>query len=369
MKKYVVFCMMVTIVALTAVTAWATVGEIIAFPVSTIPDNFLACDGSAVSRSTYSELFDVLGTTYGDGDGSTTFNLPDYRGYFLRGWNAGQSVDPDAASRTDRGDGTTGDYVGTKQGEQFKSHNHGYTYYKYTYPNGTEKLGGAGTSISYVTGSSSGTGGAETRPKNINVMYCIRYQDEVPLPITVDWDSVYNKPENLDIDSTDDITTVAWDDITDKPTNLDTDTTDDFSGSYNDLTDVPVNMDTDSTDDFSGDYNDLTNAPTTIPGIYDSGWFACANGGTYQKTHNLGTTQLVVKVYFSTSANGAGMFEQTQLYNDGQEFGAIVQDITSTTVTVQAAKIFCGWGFDSDGESDNRRWSSGYYRVIVVSIG
>lgn len=42
----------------------------------TLPDSYLACDGSAVSRTTYAELFDVIGTTYGMGDGTTTFNLP-----------------------------------------------------------------------------------------------------------------------------------------------------------------------------------------------------------------------------------------------------------------------------------------------------
>jgi microcystin-dependent protein len=46
----------------------------------TVPDNFLVCDGSAVSRTTYADLFDVIGTVYGAGDGSTTFNLPDLSG-------------------------------------------------------------------------------------------------------------------------------------------------------------------------------------------------------------------------------------------------------------------------------------------------
>lgn len=49
------------------------------------PDNTIYCDGSAVSRTTYAELFDAIGTTYGAGDGSSTFNIPDLRGYFIRG--------------------------------------------------------------------------------------------------------------------------------------------------------------------------------------------------------------------------------------------------------------------------------------------
>lgn len=56
------------------------IGSIVLFCGSTIPEHCLACDGSAVSRSEYSDLFDAIGTTYGPGDGSTTFNLPDFSG-------------------------------------------------------------------------------------------------------------------------------------------------------------------------------------------------------------------------------------------------------------------------------------------------
>lgn len=91
-------------------------GLIMAWPHDTIPDGWLEADGSAVGREAYPDLFANIGTTYGVGDGSTTFNLPDYRGQFLRGQDNTAGTDPDAGSRTDRGDGTTGDNVGTKQG-------------------------------------------------------------------------------------------------------------------------------------------------------------------------------------------------------------------------------------------------------------
>ena len=52
---------------------------------------YLICNGAAVSRTTYADLFSVLGTTYGSGDGSTTFNLPDFRGDFIRGYLSGTS--------------------------------------------------------------------------------------------------------------------------------------------------------------------------------------------------------------------------------------------------------------------------------------
>jgi microcystin-dependent protein len=56
------------------------IGTIQEYAGSTAPDGYLMCDGSAVSRTTYKDLFNVIGTTYGSGDGSTTFNLPNIKG-------------------------------------------------------------------------------------------------------------------------------------------------------------------------------------------------------------------------------------------------------------------------------------------------
>lgn len=100
------------------------VGSIFTFPVSTTPVGYLVCDGSAVSRTTYADLFALIGVTYGNGNGSTTFNLPDYRGKFLRGLDDGAGIDPEAALRLDRGDGTTGDVVGTNQDSAMLNHLH-----------------------------------------------------------------------------------------------------------------------------------------------------------------------------------------------------------------------------------------------------
>lgn len=65
-------------------------GIIFPYAGSSAPDGFLLCDGSAVSRATYADLFALIGTTYGAGDGSTTFNVPDLRGSVIIG--AGQRV-------------------------------------------------------------------------------------------------------------------------------------------------------------------------------------------------------------------------------------------------------------------------------------
>lgn len=61
------------------------IGSVIAFAGSTAPDGYFICDGRAVSRTIYSKLFAVIGTTYGPGDGSTTFNIPDLRDKFIEG--------------------------------------------------------------------------------------------------------------------------------------------------------------------------------------------------------------------------------------------------------------------------------------------
>jgi microcystin-dependent protein len=72
----------------TAQTTAAPPGAIMAFAASAAPTGWLICDGSAISRATHATLFAVVGTTWGAGDGSTTFNVPDLRGQFLRGYDS-----------------------------------------------------------------------------------------------------------------------------------------------------------------------------------------------------------------------------------------------------------------------------------------
>lgn len=69
------------------------VGMVAAFASNSAPTGWLAADGSAVSRTTYARLFSRIGTIYGAGNGTTTFNLPDGRGVFLRGFDAGRGLD------------------------------------------------------------------------------------------------------------------------------------------------------------------------------------------------------------------------------------------------------------------------------------
>lgn len=62
-------------------------GIIVFYPNNNIPNGWLRCDGATYSRSTYARLFEVLGVSYGVGDGVSTFNVPDLRNYFIRCWD------------------------------------------------------------------------------------------------------------------------------------------------------------------------------------------------------------------------------------------------------------------------------------------
>lgn len=91
-------------------------GAVIPYAGSTAPANWLLCAGQAVSRTTYKALFDVIGSTYGSGDGSTTFNLPDLRGRVLAGKD---DMGGTAANRlTSGGSGITGATLGASGGTE-----------------------------------------------------------------------------------------------------------------------------------------------------------------------------------------------------------------------------------------------------------
>lgn len=114
----------VTPAKLSGTVAVVPTGAILPFGGTSAPTGFLLCNGSAVSRTTFSVLFSTVSTAFGNGDGSTTFNLPDLRGRFLRGVDSGANNDPDAGSRTGTSGGNAGDAVGSLQGHSFQTHTH-----------------------------------------------------------------------------------------------------------------------------------------------------------------------------------------------------------------------------------------------------
>lgn len=149
------------------------VGAVISAPTTTAPSGFLKLNGAALSRATYADLWifaqassnlvtDVDWTAnedwgaFSQGDGATTFRIPDLRGYFLRGLDDGRGLDG-------------GRGIGSSQSDAFKSHTHNL---------GIQDRGSGGSSA-LISGPGSGVttavGGTETRPLNIAWPYFIKF--------------------------------------------------------------------------------------------------------------------------------------------------------------------------------------------------
>ena len=110
--------------------------------IKTIPKGFLLCDGRILKKEEYPDLFASIGTSFGNGTGKGTFNIPDFRGVFLRGQDLGSGRDPDTNNRVSLNNGTSGDNVGSYQDCEIQSHNH------------TGKISSKVDNIAWVDGSS-----------------------------------------------------------------------------------------------------------------------------------------------------------------------------------------------------------------------
>lgn len=149
-------------------------GTILAYGAETPPAGYLSCDGAAFSKFDYPTLFNAIGTAWG-GDGLPNFRLPDLRGRFPRGWDDGTGVDPDAGGRTAlHTGGTTGDNVGSYQGDEFRGHTHAYTRNQTTIDRGSSG-GQAAVLRNTQSAQTTSAGGSETRPQNVAVHYIIKY--------------------------------------------------------------------------------------------------------------------------------------------------------------------------------------------------
>lgn len=145
-------------------------GDIKFHAANAIPPGWLKANGAAVSRTAYAALFAAIGTTYGAGDGAATFNLPDLRGEFLRGFDDGRGVD-------------SGRVFGSAQAGQMPSHSHIERGYQNNANNGLSGVvnisgttGGALNEGPLETGAAGGAeNGSETRPRNVAMMACIKY--------------------------------------------------------------------------------------------------------------------------------------------------------------------------------------------------
>ena len=153
-------------------------GAVFHFAASSAPSGYLEANGAAISRTTYADLFAVVSTTYGSGDGSTTFNLPDLRGEFIRGFDNGKGTDSGRTFGSSQTDSTALPNAGFTTNSA-GNHNHSYNTNQGT--GGGQGGGGADTG---TRGDSTGhngnhshtiTGGdSETRPRNIALLPCIK---------------------------------------------------------------------------------------------------------------------------------------------------------------------------------------------------
>lgn len=218
------------------IAAIIPVGSYLDLAMETPPTGYLECDGSAISRTTYSALFAVVADQYGVGDGSTTFNIPDWRGLFPRCWDNGASIDPDAGSISGQSANTntstsitnapnvsvyaarryvgaditgtdipantkivawsgttitisqaaTGtsaisdmaidfDVVESKQANDIESHTHDMSCSPTDTGSPSDRVESTSSSSDLVTIATDTTGGNETRPVNMYQMRCIKY--------------------------------------------------------------------------------------------------------------------------------------------------------------------------------------------------
>ena len=148
---------------LTGLGGGVPAGSVIYHAANTAPTGFLKANGAAISRSTYSDLFTAIGTTFGVGDGSSTFNVPDLRGEFARGWDDSRGID-------------SGRSFGSAQADELKSHNHSINVrYSATFNGGHVSANSLGGNSQNLGSSIASTGGSETRPRNIALLACIKY--------------------------------------------------------------------------------------------------------------------------------------------------------------------------------------------------
>lgn len=151
------------------------------FPLTSAPVGWLKANGAAVSRTAYADLFSKIGTTFGAGNGTTTFNVPDLRGEFIRGWDDGRGAD-------------SGRVFGTAQLDAVQGHHHAISnandsLYRLLYIGTTGGVGSSGNNyttsgvVGVLTATTMATNGvngtprvaSETRSRNIALLACIKY--------------------------------------------------------------------------------------------------------------------------------------------------------------------------------------------------
>ena len=152
-------------------------GSVFYFPANSLPSGFLKANGATISRTTYADLFAVIGTQYGAGDGSTTFQLPDLRGEFIRGWDDSRGVDSGRTFGSAQSDAIT-DHThkvrseGESSGDGSNLRN---TDSDNNAPTRSDGFNNRVTGVDALINGSNTTITTETRPRNVALLACIKY--------------------------------------------------------------------------------------------------------------------------------------------------------------------------------------------------
>lgn len=142
-------------------------GTVIMYAANSVPAGYVACNGATYNRTgTYANLFAAIGTTYG-APSSTTFKVPDLRGYFVRGHGTNE-------------DATVSGNFGAKQEDTFKAHSHHIGNNSFSNVGGNVnrfgiEINNTQFGVQSFNHNTLSTGSSETRPKNIALLYCIRF--------------------------------------------------------------------------------------------------------------------------------------------------------------------------------------------------
>lgn len=167
----------------SAVLENADIGFIKPYAGTSIPEGYLYCDGSAISRTAYPELFAAIGTVWGEGDGAETFNIPDLRGIFVRcdggENNADIGVRQEDAIRDITGGFAVRSYMANNVTQITDSPSGAFAQNVYSNPSSTDYTnivsGRAKTEQWTFAASNVVPTAAEVRPVNVAMKYCIRY--------------------------------------------------------------------------------------------------------------------------------------------------------------------------------------------------
>jgi len=150
-------------------------GAVMSFAMSAAPIGWLPCDGAAISRTTFAPLFSAVRTAFGAGNGSTTFNVPDLRGEFIRGWSAGRDVGGQSARAFGSAEGDAIRNITGWGGATVTWGSNG----AFSHESGANRpglaAGGFGLGDIIFRASRQVPTAEDNRPRNIALLYCIKY--------------------------------------------------------------------------------------------------------------------------------------------------------------------------------------------------